>query len=279
MFAWVVFRESESAMFNLSSSCLRLVGTTEPPTGQLWVSNWWPSHIRGPQTPPSVPGDAAIFWTCVHEEAHSSEAPAQYNDYLIFFLSPVPFPQFPTPQPYPMGFPGDSDGKESACHAGDIGSISRSARSPGGGHGNPLQYSGWENPMGRGAWRATVFWGCRELDTAEATEDAQLCPINIPSPLPWGRQIWDLFSCLLSSLGCLESRPLLCCKPQRLSTRLALCRANEPALVWWWFSHEVVYTSRRVLVGSSRWEILVVNRWCGFPNGVSSLKQCLMLHM
>ena len=40
-----------------------------------------------------------------------------------------------------MGFPGGSAGKESACNAGDLGSISGLGRSPGGGHGNPLQYS------------------------------------------------------------------------------------------------------------------------------------------
>ena len=54
------------------------------------------------------------------------------------------------------GFPGGSDGKESACNVGDLGSIPGSGRSPGGGHGNPLQYSCLENPMDRGAWRATV---------------------------------------------------------------------------------------------------------------------------
>ena len=40
-----------------------------------------------------------------------------------------------------LGFPGGSDGKGSACNAGDLGLIPRSRRSPGGGHGNPLQYS------------------------------------------------------------------------------------------------------------------------------------------
>ena len=38
----------------------------------------------------------------------------------------------------------------------DVGSIPRSGRPPGGGHGNPLQYSYLENPMDRGAWQATV---------------------------------------------------------------------------------------------------------------------------
>ena len=55
-----------------------------------------------------------------------------------------------------MGFPGGSDGKESACRAGDPGSISGLGRSPGEGRGNPLQYSYPKNPMDRGAWRVTV---------------------------------------------------------------------------------------------------------------------------
>ena len=54
------------------------------------------------------------------------------------------------------GFPGGSDGEESTCSAGDLGSIPGLGRSPGGGHGNPLQYSCLKNPMDRGAWWATV---------------------------------------------------------------------------------------------------------------------------
>ena len=53
-------------------------------------------------------------------------------------------------------FPGGSDSKEFACNAGDPGSISGLGRSPGKGNGNPLQYFCLENPMDRGAWRATV---------------------------------------------------------------------------------------------------------------------------
>ena len=52
--------------------------------------------------------------------------------------------------------PAGSDGKESACNAGDPGLIPGTGRSPGEGNGNPLQYSCPENPMGRGAWWATV---------------------------------------------------------------------------------------------------------------------------
>ena len=54
------------------------------------------------------------------------------------------------------GFPGNSAGKESACNAGDPGSIPGSGRSPGEGIGYALQYSWLENSMDRGAWWATV---------------------------------------------------------------------------------------------------------------------------
>ena len=55
-----------------------------------------------------------------------------------------------------LGFPCSSVGKEPVCNAGDPGSIRGLGTSPGGGHGNPLQYSCLENPMDRGAWQATV---------------------------------------------------------------------------------------------------------------------------
>ena len=50
------------------------------------------------------------------------------------------------------GFPGDLDGKESACNAGDTGLILGLGRSRGEGNGNPLQYSYLEHPTDRGAW-------------------------------------------------------------------------------------------------------------------------------
>ena len=55
-----------------------------------------------------------------------------------------------------MGFPGGSNGKESACNTGDRGSIPGSGRAAGGGIGNPLQYSCLQNSMDREAWWATV---------------------------------------------------------------------------------------------------------------------------
>ena len=65
------------------------------------------------------------------------------------------------------GFPDGSDGKESACNAGDLSSIPGSERSPGGENGNPFQYSCLENPMDRGAWWATVHGVAKESDMAE----------------------------------------------------------------------------------------------------------------
>ena len=55
------------------------------------------------------------------------------------------------------GFPGGSDGKESACNAGDLGSVPGVGKSPGEGNGNTLQDSCLENPMDTGAWWATVY--------------------------------------------------------------------------------------------------------------------------
>ena len=58
-----------------------------------------------------------------------------------------------------MGFLGSASGKNLLANAGDtrdLGSIPGLGISLGGGHGNPLQYSGLENPMDRGAWQATV---------------------------------------------------------------------------------------------------------------------------
>ena len=55
-----------------------------------------------------------------------------------------------------LGFPGGSEGKASACNAGQPGSIPELGRSPGEGNGNPLQNSCLEIPIDREAWQATV---------------------------------------------------------------------------------------------------------------------------
>ena len=63
-----------------------------------------------------------------------------------------------------IGLPKWLSSKESACNAGDVGSIPGSGRSAGEGIGYPLQYSCLENPMHIGAWRATVHGVTKESD-------------------------------------------------------------------------------------------------------------------
>ena len=64
------------------------------------------------------------------------------------------------PTPVFLDFPGGSAGKESTCNVADLGSIPGLGRSPGGGHGNPLQYSCLENPHGQRSLAGYSPWGC-----------------------------------------------------------------------------------------------------------------------
>ena len=66
-----------------------------------------------------------------------------------------------------MGFPGGSDGEESACNVGDMSLIHGLGRYPGEGNGNPLQYSCLENPVDRKSLTGYSPWGCKESDTTE----------------------------------------------------------------------------------------------------------------
>ena len=71
------------------------------------------------------------------------------------------------------GFLGGSDGKESACNAGDLGSVSGLGRSTGGGHGNPLQYSCLENPHCQRSLVGLSAWCHKESDMTEGLSTAQ----------------------------------------------------------------------------------------------------------
>ena len=88
-------------------------------------------------------------------------------------------------------FSGSSAGKESACNVGDLGSIPGLARSPGGGNGNPLQYSCLENPHGQRSLAGYSPWGLKESDTTEwlSTSTYAACGISVPwpgtEPQPW----------------------------------------------------------------------------------------------
>ena len=76
-----------------------------------------------------------------------------------------------------MGFPGGLDSKESSCKVGDLGSVPGVWRSPGGGHGDPLQYSCLENPHGQRSLVGYSPSGCKELGTTE-----RLTLSLLPSP-------------------------------------------------------------------------------------------------
>ena len=123
------------------------------------------------------------------------------------------------------GFPGGSDGKGSAFSAGDLCLIPGSGRSPGEGNGNPLQYSCLDNPMDRGAWRATVhrvdksdwetntFTGQCKVDFGGVTHDPGL--ICVQNPL-WmlSRKSW---SCLWQPV--MHVMALLVCDSQFMCVR------------------------------------------------------------
>ena len=94
-----------------------------------------PAHLTWSWTPPRV--------KCLGSRP-SQPIPTYCLDRQLLLL---PWPS--------MSFPGDSDNKESACNAGDPGSVPGWGRSPGEGNGYPLPYSCLENPMDRGAWQAT----------------------------------------------------------------------------------------------------------------------------
>ena len=90
-------------------------------------------------------------------------------------------------------FPNSSVSKESACSAGDWRSISRLGRFPGEGNSNPLQYAHLENPMDRGAWRATVTRVRHDFATKpppafHITYAQKCCKVNIVNG---GKGIWN----------------------------------------------------------------------------------------
>ena len=92
-----------------------------------------------------------------------------------------------------MGFPGDSVVKNPPVNAGDTGSMPGSGRSPGGGNGNPLQYSYPRNPMGRGAWWATVY--------AVAKNQTQFSDLTaVPSNVISIQVVCSMFQTLFSAL-------------------------------------------------------------------------------
>ena len=84
------------------------------------------------------------------------------------------------------GFPGGSDNKKSTCNAGNLGSVPGWGRSPGGGHGKPLQYSCRENPHGQRSLECYSPQGPKESDTTEGLNTAHSLMETIELSAPKG---------------------------------------------------------------------------------------------
>ena len=108
------------------------------------------------------PRDGGAWWAAVYGVAQSRTRLKQLSS-----------SSNPTRRSW-LGFPGGSDGKESARNAGDLGSIPGLGRSPGEGNGNQLcQYSFLENPHGQRSLTGYSPWGCKESDMTEWLSTAQ----------------------------------------------------------------------------------------------------------
>ena len=117
-------------------------------------------------------------------------------------------------------FPGGSVGKESACDAEDtwnMCSIPESGRSPGGGHGNPLQCSCLENPMDRGAWWAAVH---RVTVRHDQNDWALVHALANAAVLHSTSEAWAPLRRISGILECCHSRMLLWGKDSKLFPRL-----------------------------------------------------------
>ena len=156
-----------------------------------------------------------------------------------------------------LGFPGSSDGKESACNGGDLGSIS------GEGHGNPFQYSFLEKPMDRGAWPATVHGVTKSQTWLNKTEHFHFHTNIYPKFHCW--QGDTLFN-HLGYFPCPESEKWAWkCPPAAWEGVVCPLRSQgtwEPPLAWW-SPKEAAFTSKKEwgLVEKSR---SCMSLWPGF---------------
>ena len=139
----------------------------------LWQRDW-------SSAPCSGCGCTAPLGFWVPEPRPSPELQLPSNSAGLHVLPLDPRPQHFCLPSRSWGLPPGLSGKESTCSdTGDAGSIPGSGRSPGGGHGNPLQYSCLENPMHREAWRATVH-GLQESNMTEQQNHHHKCLLGKP---------------------------------------------------------------------------------------------------
>ena len=104
-------------------------------------------------------GDIYIYLWLIHVDVWQKS-----NQYCKAIINQLKINKYNYFEKY-SGFPSVSDGKESTCNVGDLGSIPGLGRSPGEGHGNPLQHSCLENPHGQRSLVGYNPWDHRESDT------------------------------------------------------------------------------------------------------------------
>ena len=132
------------------------------------------------------------------------ETPVQFLDQE----DPLQWRSGRLPTPVFLGFPGGTDGEESTCNVGILGSIPGLGKSPGGGHGNPLQYSFLRIPMDRGAWRATVHGVAKSRIrlsdwTKHSTATVRYCGY-LPSTVTWWALAYRRYIMLHNVMGVKE---------------------------------------------------------------------------
>ena len=125
-----------------------------------------------------------------------------------------------------MGFPGDSDNKESACYGGDLGSIPGSGRSPEEGNAYLGQYSCLENPMDRGACWATVRGVTKNWTRlSDIVKFVPFSFVHFPFDLK------TLFNVMFGFLSLLEKRNIYFMIPLYKIFRTGKCIETESILV------------------------------------------------
>ena len=138
----------------------------------------FPRSLDGKESPCNA-GDLGSIRGLGRSPGEGNCYPLQYSglensmDYIVHGIakSQIQLSNFHFHFPWVWGFPGGASGKESTCWCRRPGLLPGSGRSPGGGHGNPLQYSCLENPMDRGALQVLVApLSYKESDSTEATE-------------------------------------------------------------------------------------------------------------
>ena len=126
----------------------------------IWSLGWEDPLEEGMATHPSILGlPLWLSWWRIHLQCRRP----QFNSWL----RKIPWRRDRLPTPVFLGFPGDLDDKESACNVGDLSLIPGLGRSPGGGHGNPLQHSGLENPHGQRSLAGYSPQGHKEWNMTE----------------------------------------------------------------------------------------------------------------